>query len=293
MLSPVALVAGETKRVGIAEVARAQRFSARPARAVLRNLAFPTVDGGSERLDVYLPSDPGPPGGRPVLVAVHGGGWRRLDKTGYGERIASAFVPAGYVVVAPNYKLSAPHRSSWPVNLEDVQAAVLWVRANAAMLGADPGKIAVIGESAGANLAALVGTSSPAARSAGSNALVEAVIAFSTPTDLAQLEGESPLAGLAVNQFIGGTPADQPASYIAASPIDQVSSDDPPMFLVQGREDPLIPPSQSEEMASALTAAGVRNQLVLVTGGHNLDFPIHYAKLIPDILEFLDATWND
>src|SRR5690348_4367076 len=68
------------------------------------NIPYPTP-GGVERLNVYLPPGPTPSGGRPVILAIHGGGWRRLDKSGYGDRIASAFVPRGYVVVAPNYVL--------------------------------------------------------------------------------------------------------------------------------------------------------------------------------------------
>jgi acetyl esterase/lipase len=258
------------------------------------NVPFATVNGGSERLDVYMPAGAPLAVGRPVLVAIHGGGWRRLDKAGYGSRIASAFVREGYVVVAPNYELSARDKPTWPENLEDVQAAVTWVRQNASALGIDPNRIAAIGESAGANLAALVGTASLAAPGGepGSSA-VQAVIAFSTPTDLTQLQSESPLAAWAAAQFLGGTPEQIPAKYIAASPIDHVLAGDPPMFLVQGREDPLIPYTQSVEMAAALTAAGVRNRLVMVTGGHDLDFPRHYQNLIRQILVFLDATWKD
>jgi len=264
---------------------------------------FPTVAGQFEQLDVYLPDTPLPPNGRPVLIAIHGGGWRRLDKSGYGHRIASAFVPDGYVVVAPNYQLSAPGRPSWPANLEDVQAAVRWVRANSAMLGVDPNEIAAIGESAGANLAALLGTNSVqdggmgalAAQTGrmGVSAAVEAVVAFSTPADLTVLQTESPLAGRAAAQFLGGTPQQVAANFVAASPIDHVFPGDPPMFLVHGLEDPLIPVSQSREMATALNAAGVSCRLVLVPGGHDLNFPGHYSKLIPKILEFLDTTWKD
>jgi acetyl esterase/lipase len=258
------------------------------------NVPFPTVNGGSELLDVYLPRGAPSAGGWPVLVAIHGGGWRRLDKAGYGSRIASGFVRAGYVVVAPNYELSAPGKPTWPVNLEDVQAAVTWVRQNASALGIDPNRIAAIGESAGANLAALVGTSSVAAPGAlPSSSAVQAVIGFSTPTDLSALQSESPLAAFAAAQFLGGTPEQIPAEYIAASPIDHVSAGEPPMFLVQGREDPLIPYTQSIEMAAALTAAGVSNRLVMVTGGHDLDFPTHYRNLVRQILVFLDATWKD
>ena len=60
--------------------------------ALVRNVPFSTVDGQSERLDVYTPDTPAPAGGRPVIIAIHGGGWRRFDKAGYGSRVADAFV---------------------------------------------------------------------------------------------------------------------------------------------------------------------------------------------------------
>jgi acetyl esterase/lipase len=260
---------------------------------VMRNVAFPTVDGQSELLDVYLPDTPVPVDGRPVMVAVHGGGWRRFNKTGYGERIASGFVKYGYAVVAPDYQLSEPGLPSWPINFEDVQAAVSWVRDQAASLDFNPSEITAIGESAGANLAALLGTSSAQSTGGGNSAVVNAVVAFSTPTDLTSLYHESPSAGLAAAQFLGGTPEQVPEDYVAASPLDHVAADDPPMLLVHGLEDPLIPVSQSEEMARALTAAGVRNELILVRGGHKLDFPVRYSNLFPEILEFLQTTWKD
>ncbi len=275
-------------------VDRFRRGIARDVRREL-NVPFPTVNGGSERLDVYLPGGAWSAVGRPVLIAIHGGGWRRFSKDGYGSRIASAFARKGYVVVAPNYVLSARDRPTWPVNLEDVQAAVEWVRQNASSLGIDPNRIAAIGESAGANLAALLGTSSVTGSGGGSSSpsAVDAVVAFSTPTDLTALQSESPLAAFAAAQFLGGTPEQIPAKYIAASPIDHVSAGDPPMFLVQGREDPLIPYTQSVEMAAALSSAGVRNRLVLVRGGHDLNFPGHYRKLVRQILVFLETTWKD
>ncbi len=259
----------------------------------LANISFPTVDGQSQLLDVYLPTGPAPSGGWPVLIALHGGGWRRFSKDKYGPRIASAFVPEGYAVVAPNYVLSAPGQPSWPVNFEDVEAAVRWVRIEAAALDIDPDRVAAIGESAGANLAALLGTPEAGDDSGGISSQVDAVIAFSTPTDLTSLYQESRGGGLAAEQFLGGTPAQVPGSYVGASPIDHVSAADAPMFLVHGLQDPLIPVSQSEAMAAALASAGVRHELILVNGGHGLDFPEHYANLLPQILEFLSATWKD
>jgi acetyl esterase/lipase len=257
------------------------------------NLNYPTPAGPAEQLNVYLPDSPAPSGGWPVLIAIHGGGWRKLNKDGYGQRIASAFVRLGYVVVAPNYELSAPGRPSWPVNLEDVQAVVVWVRTHASELRIDPNRVAAIGESAGANLAALLGTDPEQIGPAGVSTQVNAVIAFSTPTNLPALFVESHWAALAAYQFLGGSPQQIPASYAAASPIDHVSPSDSPMLLVHGTRDPLIPVSQSTTMAAALSAAGVPNDLILVPGGHDLDFPAHYADLIPRLLEFLGRTWND
>jgi acetyl esterase/lipase len=293
LLSTFATTSAETDSSSESLQAGSDHSETASPRTELHNVSFPTLDGQSELLDVYTPRTPAPSGGRPVIIAIHGGGWRRFDKSGYGSRAAAAFVRDGYVVVAPNYVLSAPGDPTWPVNFEDVQAAVRWVRSNSGALGINPNEIVAMGESAGANLAALLGTYSTQSPGDEVSSAVDAVVASSTPTDLTTLYNESPLAGLATAQFLGGSPEEVPARYIAASPIDRVSPGDPPMLLIDGRQDPLVPVSQSEQMQAALTAAGVRNELILVDGEHDLDFPPHYSNLIPDVLEFLDTTWKD
>lgn len=257
------------------------------------NVSYPTPDGPAEALNVYTPTGPAPAGRWPVVIAIHGGGWRRLDKDGYGDRVASAFVPNGYVVVAPNYALSAPGRPTWPENLDDVRAAVNWVRAHAATLDIDPSQVVAMGESAGGNLAELLGTDPGPAAPGDASTTVQAVIAFSAPSDLNALYAQSRWAGRAAAQFLGGSPAQIPAEYADASPIDHVGPGDPPMLLVHGIQDPLVPVDQSEAMAAALDAAGVTHELILVNGGHDLDFPVHYGNLTRRLLEFLGATWND
>src|SRR5271157_3245780 len=166
---------------------------------VHRNITY-TAFGQPEQLDVYVPKGTPPSGGWPVILAIHGGGWRRLDKRDYGTRIASAFVPHGYVVVAPDYPLSSPGNPTWPRNIEDLQTAVRWVRLKAGNFNIDAGRIVAMGESAGANLADLLGTGSSFAGTASSaySAAVEAVVSFSAPTDLAVLYAASPQAGEAV-----------------------------------------------------------------------------------------------
>ena len=264
---------------------------------VYRDITYTAANDQPEQLDVYVPKGPAPTGGWPVILAIHGGGWRTKDKRDYGSRIALAFVSHGYAVVAPNYPLSSPGNPTWPLNILDLEAAVSWIRGNAGTFGFNGREITAMGESAGANLANLLGTGSSAAGIAGPRGpdAVEAVVSFSSPTDLTALYYASPEAGKAAAQFLGGSPTAVPGLYAEASPVDQVSPGDPPVFLVHGADDPLVPVSQSEELAAALTAAGVPNQLVVIPGaGHDLDFPIKTPRiLIFQILEFLEATWND
>jgi len=259
----------------------------------VQNVSYPTVDGQSELLDVYTPVTPAPAGGYPVMITIHGGGWRSSNKGAFGMRNANAFTQDGYAVVAPDYVLSAPDKPTWPVNFEDVQAAVRWVRSNASTMGFNPNEIVAEGESAGANLAALLGVYSPQSSGGDVSSAVEAVVGVSTPTNLTALYHAKHYAGGPfAAQFLGGSPAQVPANYIAASPIDHVAPDDPPMLLIHGRQDSVIPVSQSEQMQAALTAAGVSSELLLVHGGHGLDFPTGYSNLVPDVLEFLDQTWK-
>ncbi len=212
----------------------------------LQNVTFPTVNGQYEQLDVYEPTSSLPAGGRPVMIAIHGGGWRRFNKTGFGEPHCQCFCVA---------RLRCGR--------SQLCALRAWVALVAGEFRGRPGRGALgprrmlrpwtstrmrsrrsVNQPA-PNLAALLGTYSPGAGSAA----VDSVIALSSPTSLALLYHESPLAGLAVKQFLGGTPAQVPASYEEASPIDQVAPGDPPMLLVQGKQDPLIPMSQSVAMA--------------------------------------------
>lgn len=297
LLSGVMSLARHSDVQGVAEVRYhpSAKDSGHTRALTYRNITYTAVGGHAQQLNVYMPAGTPPPGGWPVIMAIHGGGWRSQTNLDYGNRVASAFVPNGYAVIAPNYVLSAPGKSTWPLNLEDVQNAVRWTRINAAMFKLNPSQIVAMGESAGANLANLLGTYSPwDASGPGVSAAVQAVISFSSPTDLTTLYQDSSQARKAVAQFLGGPPPVLPASYAAASPVDLVGPNDPPVFLVHGASDPLVPVTQSAELAAALTNAGVPHQLVVIAGGHNLDFPVRTPRnLLSQILEFLSTTWKD
>jgi acetyl esterase/lipase len=276
------------------------------APAVVSNLVYENVAGRQETLNLYLPRGTPPAGGWPVLVAIHGGGWRRFSKDEYGPKVAVMFVPEGIAVVAMNYTLSTPGSPSWPSNFLDVRNAVRWARSNAGEFGLNPNEFAAIGESAGGHLAALLGTNPDGlitngdggdlAAGAGSgsvSAQVQAVVDFYGPTSLAMLEAESPRAAPAVVQFLGGTPAQVPQDYVDASPVDHVTAASPPMLILQGTADTLIPPDQPAALASALTSAGVAHRVIDVAGApHGFEFQPSGRKLLPVILAFLRGVWQ-
>lgn len=122
--------------------------------------AYRTVPGVRANLlslDVYRRSGAT---GCPAIVWVHGGGWRQGDKQGNAISTKASYAGGlGAVLVSVNYRLAAPDNDvRWPTFGEDVAAAVDWVITNAAELGIDPTRVVLMGHSAGAHLASIVGT---------------------------------------------------------------------------------------------------------------------------------------
>jgi len=239
------------------------------------------------RLDVYQPdaSVPMPDGGRPAVLAIHGGGWCGGSKLSFG-RMAARLAQHGYVVISVEYTLSRPGQPSWPAALDDMREAVRWTRQHAREYGIDPTRLVAFGASAGGHLAALLGVD-PAAR-------VQAVVDFYGPAELTGLATGTPSAAPIIAQFLGGTPDEIPEQYEAASPARHVSATSAPMLLVHGEDDAHVPPSQSEALARALRDAGVPNRLILVPGSrHGFELRLDERRdLLPDVLAFLETVWN-
>ena len=231
---------------------------------VYRDIVYRKVDGREARLDVFVPSDPAPKGGRPTLVAIHGGSWLGGSKNGYGRK-TSEFCRHGYVVVSVSYVLARPRKPSWPDNLDDVREAVRWVRRHHEEYGVDPERIAAIGASAGGHLASLLGTcpetpnaeSSPpptpvSAPASETSARVSAVIDFYGPSDLKLLvKGREVVKG-PVELLLGGSARNVPERYEAASPLYHVSPGDAPHLLIHGGRDLFVPKDQAWNDSSRL-----------------------------------------
>ncbi|MEV7284969.1 alpha/beta hydrolase [Streptomyces sp. NPDC093252] len=231
-------------------------------------------------LDLYLPEAHGP---APVIVHLHGGGWRLGSRREFGPAFDgvtpdpwTVLTRAGFAVAAVEYRLSG--EATFPAQLHDVKAAVRWLRHRRDELGLDTEHIIAFGESAGGHLAALLGLTPghPALEGTvgvtGPSSQVTAVIDWYGPTDLLTLSRPTPPpAAPSREALLLGSPVDQvPELARLASPVTHVSAAAPPFHIAHGTHDLLVPSSQSRTLATALRAAGVPVDLHLVEGGGHL-----------------------
>nr|WP_246325038.1 alpha/beta hydrolase [Petropleomorpha daqingensis] len=235
-------------------------------------------------MDLYLPA--GSDGPVPVVVFLHGGGWRigsrHLAGPAYRGQTPTPFervAQAGVAVASVDYRLSG--EATFPAQLHDAKAAVRWLRARAGELGIDPERIAAWGESAGGHLAALLGlvrdeSLEGAVGITGLSSAVSAVAAWYPPTDLAAVAadlGVDPHDATTREALLLGAPAvDVPELAAQASPVTHVSPDAPPFLLLHGAADQLIPCVQSERLYSALVEGGVEAELDLYEGADHMWF---------------------
>ncbi len=256
-----------------------------PPRPTAADLAYASLSP-RQRLDIYLPRGTGP---HPVVIWVHGGAWR------WGERalppLAAPFavLDRGYALVSVGYRLT--DEATFPAQIQDLRAAVRWLRANAAAYDLDPERFAVWGFSAGGHLAALLGTAGTVAALDDSrlgdpaiSSRVQAVVAWASPSDLAALAGQPSPPGCPAGErvdeggthspvawLLGGPPELVPEQARLANPLTYISADDPPFLIQHGREDCVVPYQQSELLYEALVPViGAEHvTLTLFDAGHD------------------------
>lgn len=236
--------------VAVALVVTSTAFAAEPQ--THRDIAYTDPADDSRRLDVYAPAD-----GEdlPVLVWLHGGGWRKGDKANV-QRKPQAFVDRGFVFVSINYRF-VPQVSVKEMT-GDVAKAIRWVRDHAKEYGGTPDSVFIAGHSAGAHLSALVCTDGSYLKAEG---MTLSAIRGCIPVDTAvydiprRLEGFGPLrAGLYTSAF-----GKDKAVRKQLSPITHVAENKGiPPFLILHVADRPGATLQSKAFAKALTEAGVR-----------------------------------
>lgn len=232
-----------------------------------RNLEYGTGGGETLKLDLALPEKPSAKP-LPVVVVIHGGGWRGGNKDGHIPQIFG-FAQQGYAAVTVQYRFAPKHK--FPAQVEDVKCAVRFLRANAEKYNLNKDRIGAIGFSAGAHLSMLLGTMDKAdgLEGEGGNedqkSKVQAVVSFFGPTDLAAEDYPANVVTM-IDDLVGAKIGEKPELRKAASPVTYVNEGDAPMLLYQGTKDRLVPHTQAYEMADALTKAGVPGRVELLLG---------------------------
>lgn len=243
------------------------------------NVAY--VDGGDEAqvLDIYYPEDVSEP--RPLLVWIHGGGWRAGSKDGVPWIYQ---LQRGYVVASVEYRFS--QKAIFPAQIDDCLAAIRYLRTNATRYGIDRKKVGVGGSSAGGHLSALVGTSGgqgvfkPVGGNADAYDGVQAVCDIFGPTDfwtvIEQADKDPNVKNIfkwnegdPYSELIGGGLGKDRERCDAVSPVHYVSKKSPPFLILHGDHDTLVPYAQSVELEEKLKSAGVDVLLQRIAGaGH-------------------------
>jgi acetyl esterase/lipase len=225
-----------------------------PKVAPTRHL-YRDVDGHSLYLDLYQRSEAPRP--QPVVVVIHGGSWNSGDSTQLAW-LNSYLAARGAAVASINYRLAPGH--VFPAQRDDVLAAVKWLKENAARLGLDASRVALLGRSAGGQLALLAAYASrdPAIRGA---------IALYAPSDL-NWSWDNPVNPLVMDsprilrEYLGGTPAEVNDRFDAASAIDFIGPSSPPALLLHGTRDELVFAEQSRRFARRLSEAKIPHVLL-------------------------------
>lgn len=225
-------------------------------------------------MDIFRPKAPGR---YPTVVAIHGGGFRAGTRTRYWDLCAKLAV-RGYVCSTVSYRLAPLHQ--FPAPVEDVKAAVRFLRANAARYGVDEHHIGATGMSAGGHLALMLGLTGKLKVFEGSgpnldqSSAVQAVVNYFGPVDFTQSYAKSVDAKDVLPLFLGGDLEHQRQYHLDASPLHYVTPLSAPVLTIHGTRDNYVAYEHAAWLTSKLISAGVEAELETIEGaGHGFKGP--------------------
>lgn len=229
--------------------------------------AVPSTSLG-HKLDLYIPA--GSTGPLPVVIWTGGSAWRAENGRNSAGGVAVQLNPAGFAVAGVSVRNS--QTAVFPAQLHDIKAAIRWLRANSQTYNLDPDRIAIMGDSSGGwttAMAAVTGDVPELEGSVGTTggpSTVRAAVAFYPPTNF--LEMDPWMLQPCTNAGFCHDPADSPESQLMgcaiqecpdqvrlADPSRYISEGDPPIMILHGGSDPLVPHNQGERFYMALNKA--------------------------------------
>jgi len=264
-----------------------------------------TTTPGTQKLDLYLPAGDGP---FPLIINIHGGGFKLGDKTLGDKILGQRLLKDGYAIASIEYRLSG--EAIFPAAVLDAKAAVRFLRANATKYKLNPDKFVAFGASAGGNIASMLGTTGdvaefddPTLGNEGVSSRVQAVINWFGPNDFGVMDAQAKAQGCGTSDqthnaadsfeslYLGKTVPDAPELVAKANPMTYITSDDPPFLVQKGDQDCTVPVENTKMLADALKAAGQDVEYVALAGaGHGDGWITSYfqsAENIEKVMGFL------
>lgn len=243
-----------------------------PAGAVFeKDIVYSSPGGQKLELDLARPKEA--KGLLPAIVCIHGGGFRAGNRQ-HHDRLCLQLAERGFVAATVSYRLAPQH--PFPAAVNDVKAAVRWLRANAAKYDIDPGRIGAVGDSAGGHLALFLGLTADVksfdAADGGNidqSSQVQCVVDIYGPSDFTKSYDKSVDAAEVLPLFLGGDLKSARHRHILASPLYWVTPHAAPTLAIHGTKDAYVAHEQAVWLIDRLKSADVEAELLtLENAGH-------------------------
>jgi acetyl esterase/lipase len=260
--------------IGFGAMAQEADTLALPNTRLIKNIPYVVNGHKLQNFDLYLPKDAKKP--MPVLLWFHGGAW----EGGLKKWIDPVFLlKSGYAIASIDYRFS--DSAIFPAQVKDCNEAIYYIWKNAAKYNLDPNHLVIGGGSAGGHLASLIGLSTNNKMPEFYNDITKskaikfkAILDFYGPSDLNSVHGKATpfdydSKNSALTRFLGFESLERPDVAKKASPVSYIDKNDPPILIIHGDADDVVPHWESKQFHSWLKLAGVRAELVTIPGaGH-------------------------
>jgi acetyl esterase/lipase len=242
--------------------------SSMKAGVLKRTFRYQDGYGNASTLDVYMPRNYTTKHGfkLPTVVLVHGGAWTKGDRSDMAPQ-ANQLARNGFVAVSVNYRLADQAR--WPAQRLDVSRAVTFLRKNRAFFNIDRNRMALLGSSAGGQIAAAVATHGDGRQRFKGLVVLSGLL---NPMTIAQQDPEYSDSVL-VDKLIGCEPSECPDRYLAAIPAAALNRYDVPSLLFHSRDEDPFGPQQAAEFVNRSRSVGVSSKLKMLSGSeHGIEY---------------------